>query len=159
MKMYFFKLIAITVPLLLAATYGQSKGSSMHASGSFDVKVAPVEDKTLDAAIARFSLDKQFHGDLEGTSKGEMLSSGNPASGNAGYVALEKVTGTLQGRSGSFVLQHSASIKANVPQMTITVVPGSGTGQLEGISGDLTITFAPGGKHSYDFEYTLPVTH
>ncbi len=131
----------------------------MHASGPFEVKMAPAEEKSGDPAITRFKLDKKYHGDLEGTASGEMLSAGNPSSGNAGYVALEKVTGSLHGRSGSFVLQHSASIKASVPQMTITVVPGSGTGELDGISGTLTITFAPGGKHSYDFEYTLPPAH
>lgn len=131
----------------------------MHASGPFDVKTTPAEGKPADPSFARFTLDKKYHGDLEGTATGEMLSAGNPSSGNAGYVALEKVTGNLQGHTGSFVLQHSAAMNANVPHMTITVVPGSGTGELEGISGTLTITFGPGGKHNYDLEYTLPAAH
>ena len=124
------------------------------AVGSFEVKVAPLspynqEDKTL----GRFSIDKQFHGDLEATSKGEMLSAGNPGAAG-GYVAIEKVTGKLNGRSGSFVLQHSATIDKDQKQMTIFVVPGSGTGELSGISGTMEITIEPG-KHSYVFTYQL----
>jgi len=129
---------------------------STQAAGSFDVKVAPVEDKLLEAGLGRMSLDKQYHGDLEAVGKGQMLAAGSPQKGSGGYVALEKVIGTLRGHSGSFVLQHSGSMKNNVPQLTITVVPESGTGQLEGIAGKMTITVAPDGKHTYDLEYTLP---
>ena len=104
------------------------------------------------------TIDKQFHGDLEGTSKGQMLTGMTEVKGSAGYVAIEKVTGTLKGRSGSFILQHTGVMNRNVPQLTITVVPDSGTGQLAGLTGSLTIKIAPDGKHSYDFEYTLPET-
>jgi hypothetical protein len=127
-----------------------------HATGSFDVKVAPVtDDFAKSAGIARMTLDKQFHGDLEGAGKGEMLSAGDPSKGSAGYVAMEQVTGTLHGRSGSFALQHSATLTGSKPQMTITVVPGSGTGHLAGISGSMNIKIE-GGKHSYELEYDLP---
>jgi hypothetical protein len=126
-----------------------------HATGPFDVKVTPQDDK-IDPQLGRFLLDKQYHGDLEATGKGQMLSAGNPAQGNGGYVAIEKVTGTLHGRAGSFILQHSGTMKDNVPQMSVILVPGSGTGRLEGIAGTMKIIIAAGGKHTYDFEYTLP---
>ena len=129
---------------------------SNHAAGSFDVKTTPFDDKSDDPTLARIALDKQYHGDIEGTAKGQMLSAGSPAKGFAGYVAIEKITGTLNGRAGTFVLQHSGTLENSIPQMTITVVPGSGTGQLEGIAGKMTIKFAPGGKHLYEFDYTLP---
>lgn len=125
-----------------------------HAHGTFEVKLTPQPSDMDDPTLGRFTAEKQLHGDLEGTSKGQMLSAGNPASSGA-YVAIEKVTGTLQGRSGSFVLQHSGTMTRGTPQMTITVVPDSGTGQLTGIAGTFTIINA-GGKHSYDFEYSLP---
>ncbi len=127
---------------------------TQHARGTFDVKLTPQpsEDKEQ-PTLARFSLEKQFHGDLEGSSKGEMLSTGNPQ-GSGGYVAMERVTGTLSGHSGSFALQHSGTMNHGVPQLTITVVPGSGTGQLAGLSGNFTLTMKDG-KHYYDLEYTF----
>jgi hypothetical protein len=100
------------------------------------------------------SIDKQFHGDLEGTSKGEMLTASGTVKGSAGYVAMERVEGKLKGRSGSFVLQHNATMNRGVPQLNIIVVPDSGTGELEGLAGQMTIKIT-GGKHFYDFEYTL----
>ncbi|MGO9126639.1 MAG: DUF3224 domain-containing protein, partial [Terriglobales bacterium] len=103
----------------------------------------------------RMTIDKQFHGDLEGTSKGEMLSAMTEVKGSAGYVAMERVTGALNGRSGTFFLQHSASMTRGVPQLSVTVVPDSGTGQLQGLTGKMDIIINAG-KHSYDFEYTLP---
>jgi hypothetical protein len=99
-------------------------------------------------------LDKQFHGDLEATSKGQMLAAGTAVQGSAGYVAMERVTGTLNGRSGTFVLQHSGTMNRGAPHLTLTVVPDSGTGELEGLAGSMTIDRAEG-KHSYGFEYTL----
>jgi len=131
---------------------------AVHASGTFEVKVAPQTATEFETSVglARYSLDKEIHGDLEGTSKGEMLATNTEVKGSAAYVALEKVTGTLNGRAGSFVLQHSASMTSNSQQMLITVVPDSGTGQLAGISGKMAIKIAEGGKHSYDLEYTLP---
>ena len=128
-----------------------------HAAGPFDVKITPQSDDfAKSASLARMTIDKQFHGDLEATSKGEMLAFGTGQKGSSGgYVALEQVTGTLQGRSGTFVLQHSATMNRGVPQLSITVVPDSGTGQLTGIAGSMNIIIVEG-KHSYDFEYTLP---
>src|SRR5580658_6327678 len=122
-----------------------------HASGTFEVKLTPQES----ANIGRMSIDKQFHGDLEATSKGEMLSAMTEVKGSAGYVAIERVTGTLHGKSGSFVLQHSGTMTRGEPQLSVTVVPDSGTGELTGIAGKLTVIIAAG-KHSYEFDYTLP---
>jgi Protein of unknown function (DUF3224) len=131
-----------------------------HASGSFEVKLTPVppESKAEGAAIGRMTSEKQFSGDLVGTSKGEMLSASGSVKGSAGYVAMEVVTGTLQGRTGTFVLQHTGTMTRGEPQLTITVVPDSGTGELTGIAGTLTITITEG-KHFYSFDYTLPESH
>ena len=127
------------------------------ASGSFDVKLAPLtlDDKAADATLGRMSIDKQFFGDLEATSKGEMLSAMTAVKGSAGYVAIERVAGKLNGRSGTFVLQHSATMTRGEPQLLITVVPDSGTDQLAGLGGKMTIKIEDK-KHFYDFEYTLP---
>ena len=128
-----------------------------HAEGTFDVKTTPLpgDEATKDTLIGRYSLVKQFHGDLEAVGKGEMLGAGDPSSGNAGYVAIEQVTGTLHGRRGSFALQHIGAIEHGNYKLSVAVVPGSGGGELAGIAGTMTITIS-NGKHSYDFEYTLP---
>ena len=128
-----------------------------HAEGTFDVKNTPLppDAATTGTSIGRFGLDKHFHGDLEGPSKGEMLASGNPATGAAGYVAIEQITGNLQGHTGSFALQHLGTMEQGKFHLTVTVVPGSGTGDLTGIAGSMTIIIAAG-KHSYTFDYTLP---
>src|SRR5271165_7038034 len=126
-----------------------------HATGPFDVKVTPQDDKSGDAALGRMTIDKQYRGDLEGTGKGQMLTAGTEVKGSGAYVAIEKVAGTLKGRAGSFALQHSGTMTQGAPHLTITVVPDSGTGQLKGIAGKMGINIADG-KHSYDFEYTLP---
>ena len=128
-----------------------------HAEGSFDVKVTPLlpDDATTGTAIGRYALDKHFHGDLEAASKGEMMAAGDQAKGTAGYVAIEQVTGTLQGHSGSFALQHIGTMNQGKYQLSVAVVPGSGSGKLAGIAGTMTITIISG-KHSYAFEYTLP---
>jgi len=128
-----------------------------HAEGTFDVKMTPLpaDDATTAASIGRYALDKQFHGDIEGTSKGEMLGSGDPSKGSAGYVAIERITGTLNGHSGSFALQHNGSMHQGTFLLEVTVVPGTGTGELAGISGTMKIIISAG-KHSYTFEYTLP---
>ena len=154
--------LSITLLLLafvspIASLNGKDAAVTHHAKGGFDVKLAP--QSTIDPAnknMARMSIDKQFHGDLEATSKGEMLSAATSVKNSAGYVAMEQVTGTLQGRSGSFVLQHNATMNRGTPQLSITVVPDSGTGELEGITGQMDIKIEPGGKHFYDFAYTLP---
>ena len=126
----------------------------MLASGSFEVQVTPqAQDQAEGSTLGRMSLDKQFHGDLVGTGKGEMLTA-STETGSAVYVAIERVTGTLHGRSGAFVLLHNGAMMRDSQQLTITVVPDSGTGQLAGLAGNLAITIADG-KHFYSFEYTL----
>jgi hypothetical protein len=127
-----------------------------HANGAFDVKLAPLpmSDMTEGSPLARMSIDKQFHGDLDALSQGEMLAAGTAVKGSAGYVAIERVTGTLNGRAGSFVLQHSATMDRGTPELSIHVVPDSGTGELAGLSGTMSITITEG-KHFYEFEYTV----
>ena len=127
-----------------------------HASGEFEVKMTPqpADEKSASTAVGRFTLAKLFRGDLEGTSKGEMLAV-MAAEGSAGYVAMEQVTGTLNGRAGKFALQHSGTMTRGAPQLSVTVVPDSGTDQLKGLAGKMAIKI-DGGKHSYEFEYTLP---
>jgi hypothetical protein len=141
------------------AAPAKEKVVKSHASGTFDVKLTPQKDESgADAGLGRMSIDKQFHGDLEGTSKGFMLSSAATiVKGSGGYVAMERVTGKLKDRTGSFVLQHSGTMTRGTPQLTVTVVPDSGTDQLTGLSGTMTIKIDEG-KHSYEFEYTLGET-
>ena len=133
---------------------------SSHATGTFEVKITPQapDGKFEDATLGRMTIDKQIHGDLEATSKGTMLTAGTDVKGSAGYVAIERITGTLQGRTGSFVLQHTGTMNRGVPQLSITVVPDSGTAQLLGLTGAMTISIADG-KHSFSFDYTLLETH
>ncbi len=147
-----FALIAIVTPAL-HATHEVSPMSE--ARGTFDVKVIPQPaDDAASGPFGRLFLDKQFHGDLEGGSKGQMLASGTGKDGSGAYVALELVTGALNGRKGSFVLQHTGTMTKNVATMNVTVVPDSGTGDLIGLSGTMTIVIADG-KHSYVFAYSL----
>ena len=143
---------AQTSPPPPAAPTHRETAVTTRASGTFDVKLDP---QATDApGLSRYSLDKTFHGDLEGTSKGEMLANGN-ATGSGVYVAIEVVTGTLHGRSGSFALYHSGVMNRGTPTLSVSVVPDSGTGELAGISGTLNIIIE-GGKHSYELDYTLP---
>jgi hypothetical protein len=125
------------------------------AHGTFDVTTTPValDEQPGEATLGRFSLDKQFHGDLEATGQGEMLTAGR-VEGSAGYVAIERVTGTLHGRRGAFVLQHTGTMSAAGLQLTISVVPETGTGALAGLRGQLTITVVDG-EHRYALEYEL----
>ena len=129
------------------------------ASGTFDVKLNPLDtyNRTEGANLGRLSIDKQFHGDLEATSQGEMLSAMGTVTGSAGYVAIERVSGKLAGRSGSFVFQHSGSMTRGAPQLSVSVVSDSGTGELAGLSGTMAIIIADG-KHSYEFDYTFAET-
>jgi hypothetical protein len=129
-----------------------------HAAGTFDVKTTPIaaDDAIMGTGIGRYSLVKQYHGELEASAKGEMLGAGDPSTGSAGYVAMEQVNGNLAGHAGSFALQHSGVMDSTGLTLSVAVVPGSGTGQLKGISGTLTIT-NNGGHHSYVFDYSLPV--
>ena len=131
---------------------------SQRAAGPFVVKVTPQKPDTQIARAAnlgRLTIDKRFHGDLEGIIKGEMLATQTDTPGSAGYVAMERVTGALKGRPGSFVLQHSATMTRGTQKATISVVPDSGTGELQGISGTMTITVGADGSHSYEFEYKI----
>jgi hypothetical protein len=125
-----------------------------HAKGEFDVKITPTQDKTPDPSLGRLLVEKKYHGDVDATSVGEMLTSGNGTK-SGGYVLIERVTGILSGKRGSFSLQHSGIMDNGVPSLNIIVVPGSGTDQLDGISGKFTLEIQ-GGKHFYDLEYTLP---
>jgi hypothetical protein len=125
----------------------------MHAKGPFDVKLAPLEGYNKE--LGRMSLDKQFHGDLDAGSKGEMLSFLDREKGSGGYVAIERVSGTLGGKKGSFVFQHSSTMTRGKPNQSIVVVPDSGTEELVGLSGSMVVNVADGGAHWYDFEYTF----
>ena len=133
---------------------------TQHASGPFEAKLAPLDPafKTEDSFLGRMSIEKQFHGDLEAVSQGEMLTAATSVKGSAGYVAMERVSGSLNGRTGTFILQHTATMNRGTPQLSIVVVPDSGTGQLTGLSGSMNIQIAAG-KHSYDFAYSLPGAH
>jgi hypothetical protein len=126
------------------------------ANGTFEVTLTPQapDEQAGEPTIATMSIDKQFHGDLEAVSKGQMLAAGSNVEGSAGYVALERVTGTLHGRSGSFTLQHSGVMTRSTFHLTIMVVPDSGAGQLTGLAGTMEIDKVEG-KHFYDFAYTL----
>jgi Protein of unknown function (DUF3224) len=130
---------------------------TIHAHGGFDVKTIPQppDDQTEGSTLGRMLLDKHFHGDLEGHSVGQMLTGMTQVKGSGAYVAIERVTGTLVGRQGSFILQHLGIMLRGVPQLNINVVADSGTGELEGITGAMTILINEG-KHSYDFAYSLP---
>jgi len=146
------------VPNSSQANLSQKEAIVMnHAKGTFEVKLSPLTADS-DPSLGRMSIDKQIHGDLEATTKGEMMSFMSSVKGSAGYVAMEKVSGTLAGHQGTFVLQHSATMTRGTPEMSITVVPDSGTDQLVGLTGKFTIIIADG-KHSYDFEYSLTASH
>ena len=123
-------------------------------TGTFDVKLVPLDPPVPDAPLARMSIDKQFHGELEATSIGQMLSIGTEVQGSAGYVAMERVTGSLRGKRGSFALQHSGTLDRGQPRLSVSVVPDSGTGELKGLSGTLSIRIE-GGQHFYDFDYAF----
>lgn len=154
-----FLLASTLLGVGLSANASAADSVGTHAKGSFDVKVTPQQADNAPAKAAqlgRLSIDKQFHGDLEAVSQGEMLASGDGNHSGA-YVALEKVTGTLGGHTGSFYLLHSAVMVSGKPQdWRINVVPESATGELTGLSGRMTITITADGKHHYEFDYTLP---
>ena len=125
-------------------------------SGPFDVKVTPLakDGGAVELPFGRMSIDKRYHGALEGTGVGQMLATLDENS-SGGYVALERVSGRLEGRSGGFVIQHSGLMTRGVPQLVISVVPDSGTGELKGLSGSMQIHIDEKGNHTYAFEYAL----
>lgn len=147
---------AACLTLVAASAASAQAVATTHARGTFDVATTPqtVADSGARTLLGRYSLTKQFRGDLDGTSTAEMLTGGNVSTGSAGYVAMELVTGTIGGRRGTFVLQHSGTLTRGTAQLTIRVVPESGTGQLAGISGSMSITIT-NGVHYYDFEYAI----
>ncbi len=163
MKKQFYSSACLCVVLSLSAlTYSQTQKTkpkelsmTKHASGTFEVKLSPQEDDSAKAAeLGRMLIDKQFHGDIEAISKGQMLTAMTATKGSAGYVAIERVTGTLHGHKGSFVLQHNGIMDRNSPQLSVVVVPDSGTEELVGLTGKMAINIADG-KHSYEFDYSI----
>ena len=132
-------------------------GVIVQATGPFDVKLVPQPPgpDPEDTALGRLTIDKQFHGDLDATSRGQMLAAQGTVTGSAGYVAMERVTGVLHGRRGTFVLMHTGIMNRGEPSLSISVVPDSGTDELTGLAGTMNIVIAPGGKHSYEFEYAI----
>ncbi len=152
----FCSLVYTQTPSRVPDTFQKEARVTTRASGTFEVKLTPqsADDKSAYSAIGRISIDKQFLGDLKGTSKGLMLAVVTDVKGSAGYVAMEQVHGTLNGRTGTFGLQHSGTMTRGAPQLSVAVVPDSGTGELKGLFGRMSIVVA-GGKHSYEFEYSF----
>jgi hypothetical protein len=140
---------------LMAGTLTQEPAMSRHATGTFDVTITPVQPPADAApgAPGRMLLAKTFHGGIAGTGSGEMLATLEGASG--AYVALERVTGSVDGHAGSFALVHRGLVDGGAQELLITIVPGSGTGDLAGIVGEFHLTIE-GGEHRYDLEYSLP---
>lgn len=125
------------------------------ATGTFEVKIVPLDHSAGDATLGRMSLDKQFEGDFHGTGKGEMLTAGTAVNGSAVYVAVERVQGTLRGRTGSFAMHHTGIMTRGTPSLSVSIVPDSGTDGFEGISGRFDIVIE-GKRHSYVLDYALP---
>lgn len=129
----------------------------MHtATGAFDVKMQPEADTSAENGSARLRLDKTYHGPLEATAVGTMLGARTAVEGSAGYVAIERVTGTLGGKRGSFVLQHFGVMQGGNRHLDIRIVPDSADGELTGLRGTMAIRIEAGGAHFYTLEYTLP---
>jgi hypothetical protein len=144
----------IMLALVIAAPALAQRGPTMHATGSFEVKMGPLAESS--GIPQRMSIDKVYHGALDAMAKGEMLAAGNQKAGSAGYVGLETVTGTLDGRAGSFSVLQFGTMSAGKLEMRVEIVPGSGSGALAGIAGDVKIEFGPKGDHFYTIDYTLP---
>ncbi len=155
-----FATFALTAAMIAHPTPPMSEKIMMHASGTFEVKLAPQSPAPgiEPAALGRQTIDKRFQGDLDAASLGEMLSVMSMELGSGAYVALERVTGRLGGKRGSFVLMHSATMTRGAPAMSVTVVPDSGTEELTGLSGTLVIHRDAKGGHTYTFDYSLPST-
>ena len=143
-------LITTATKITLQAPTG---AKPMHATGPFDVDVKP--DTASTAPYSRMTLKKHYHGALEADAQGEMLAGGDYKTGNAGYVAIETVTGTLDGLQGTFQIMQLGTMDAGKPDLRALVIPGSGTGALGGLTGTLKIDIAAG-KHTYTLDYTLP---
>lgn len=129
----------------------------MEISGTFEVKLSPLDgvaEGSEGIKLGRMRIDKTFSGELDATSVGEMLSARTPVEGSAGYVAIEQVTGSLSGKRGSFVLQHFGVMAAGTNRLILEVVPGAATGELSGLSGEMSIDIKEG-QHYYTFTYQL----
>jgi len=146
----------VAIGLILGVGVQKGAAVATHVTGTFDVKLSlqATDDKAEGSALGRMSIDKTYHGDLDAAGKGEMLTAGSSVKDSGVYVAIERVAGTLQGRRGTFALHHRGIMNRGVPQLTISVVPDSGTDQLVGLSGTMTINIVDG-KHFYEFDYTL----
>lgn len=151
--------LLLALPLLLAAspTPAPEEAPMQRISGAFDVKMTPNTAADIaDSGAKHYRLDKRYHGDLDATAVGVMTAHVSGVESSAGYVAIERVTGTLAGRSGSFVLQHSGLMDRGAKELDIRVIPDSAAGELVGLRGRMQIRIEPGGAHFYDFEYQLP---
>lgn len=149
--------ILLTIPTTHGATIMPEPTTSTTIRGAFDVRMSP-QPAEGDPGIGRMLLDKRYHGALEGVGSGQMLAWRSPVQGSAGYVAMERVSGTLEGRAGSFTLMHTGAMDRGTPDLRISVVPDSADGALAGLTGAMQIEIAPGGAHSYVFRYALPVS-
>ena len=125
-----------------------------NAKGTFEVKLTPEQDASGESIVGKMSIDKQFQGDIEGTSKGLMLMAGTAVQGSAGYVALEKVTASIDGKSGTFYLQHNGIMNRGEGSLNVVVIPDSGTEELTGLGGSMSIKIEDG-KHYYEFDYQI----
>jgi hypothetical protein len=154
-----FAAAVISLALSVAA---QKEMHMVHAKGSFDIKMTPAEPTDFEKAndITRFTSDKTWHGDFEGVSRGEMITGSTASTGSMAYVAIERMTGKLNGRQGSFTFSHRATMmKGDAPsagELSVMVVPNSGTGELTGLTGSLMIHIDAQGKHTWTFDYSLP---
>jgi hypothetical protein len=152
--------LALALPGAAGAETPRKKEDTMtlHAKGPFDVKILPQppDEKVGHEKIARMGLDKEFHGDLEAVSLGQMLAYMGDAKDSGSYVAVERVDGTLGGKKGTFALHHLGVMTRGAQSLTVAVVPDSATGELAGLTGTMKIIIAPGGSHSYEMDYELP---
>ena len=152
-------IVAAVLPVLVHAgptARLQKESVVTHASGTFDVTILPQKDEGIgDATVSRMAIDKRYHGDLEGTGLGQMLAGMGEQKDSGAYVAVERVNGTLRGKTGTFAVHHRGIMNRGTQDLVITVVPDSGTGELAGIAGTMTIEIKDG-THFYTFDYTLP---
>jgi hypothetical protein len=148
--------LLVAVGVMAAGNATAREAAVQHATGTFEVSVTPADPEVVEAGLglSRYTLAKTFSGGMTGAGTGQMLAGGVSA-GEGAYVALERFTGTVNGRQGAFLLAHRGDMNADGYTLSITVVPGSGTGELAGISGDFALTIA-GGEHRYDLSYSLP---
>lgn len=136
---------------------GETVSMTAQARGTFEVTLTrqPADDFADGQVMGRMTIEKRFHGDLEGTSRGQMLTGMTSVSSSAGYVAIEHVSGSLSGRRGTFLLQHSGTMTRGAQQLVVSIIPDSGTDELAGIAGTMMIDLS-GGAHAYVLDYALP---